>query len=152
MKYLFLLICVPTLFAHKFHASLTTLDCKTNTTEITIRLFSDDLENILSKRAGEKVSLDSEAAETATFAYLNSCFKLRLKENEEPLTLTWVGMEYDVHNTWVYLEAPANVSKANLENRIFFDLFPDQMNTVNLKENKSRRSFVYKKAKPIQQF
>ena len=67
-------------YAHKFHASFARVNYnnQAQSLEITLRLFADDLENILSRRAGRQIRLDkTPGAGQLTLAYLQDSFELR---------------------------------------------------------------------------
>lgn len=114
--------------------------------EITLRTFADDLEAILSKRAGKIARLDgSKAANGQVFAYLQSVF--RLKSGAQEIELQWVGMELKGNTAWIYLQAkvPKGPSKTSLRNDFLFDLFEDQVNVVNVIDKEKKGSLVFKR-------
>lgn len=131
--------------AHDFHASLMVLEHNpaTGEAEIALRLFTDDLETVVSKAGGEKLELESPQGEAAVFAYLGK--SLKLKNASGSLKLNWVGMEVDVDSSWVYVSCPLKDGAKGLEiaNRIFCDLFQDQINTVNVKWGKNVKTFTF---------
>lgn len=138
------------LFAvHKFHASLTQIEfnAETGTAEVAMRLFIDDLENSLSKQVGVSIALDQdrEMVIEETLKYIKKVLLVKGPKSAayEP---TWVGMEYDVHVVWVYVEfpVPKNIQSLEVMNRVFFDQFQDQVNTVNLKSGKKKETLVFR--------
>ncbi|HYP28681.1 MAG TPA: DUF6702 family protein [Blastocatellia bacterium] len=134
--------------AHKFHESLAHLEYnkEARTVEMSFRLFSDDLEESLSRRAGRKVRLDkAQDTDALTLAYLQEAFELENRDGEAK-RLRWVGMEIKVDVVWVYVEAdmPEGLDEARLRNRIFFDLFDDQINRVNVKSGAALAFLVFK--------
>lgn len=141
---------------HKYHASLTEMELnpESGKFEVVLRLFTDDLERALGKRAQQKIVLDTYAqAEPSTFAYVQSV--LVMKDGDgKPCTATWVGMEVEIKHTWVYVEidAPKDLSKAALSVRTFFGLFGNQLNTVNIKAGTQSASMTFQpgeRFKPI---
>jgi len=135
-------------YAHKFHASLTQLEFnqETGSAEVALRLFADDLENSLSKQAGTRITLDADQKLVASEAmkYLSGYFQL--KTPDKVFEAKWVGMEFDVHVVWVYLEIPIPKDQKDLQlvNSIFFDQFKDQVNTVTLKKGDLKKTLVFK--------
>ncbi|MGQ9898518.1 MAG: DUF6702 family protein [Acidobacteriota bacterium] len=129
--------------AHKFHASFTTIEFNPehNLLEISLRVFSDDLENALSRQARRRIELDRtpDAADLAG-AYVQERFKLR-RSDGTPVRMAWVGMEQRVDMTWLYIEAPAPHGFAGLEAlvTVFFELFRDQKNNVSCKGAQGKR-------------
>jgi hypothetical protein len=142
--------------AHKFHESLTQLEYneQARTVELSLRLFADDLEEILSKRARKKVRIDkAQDSEARTLAYIQDSFELEGRDGKAK-TFRWVGMEINVDVVWVYVETdmPEGLDQARLRNRIFFDLFDDQINRVNVKSGGTRAFFVFKPGDQLGQF
>ncbi len=136
------------LYAHKFHAGLTQLEYneETRALEIVLRLFADDLENILSTRSGKAVRLDRDPdIESKAHAYIRERFRIKDRTGKI-LVPRWVGMEYEVDTVWLYLELalPDGPQGLELRNRVFFDLFRDQVNTVNIKHGKHKKTLIYK--------
>ena len=141
------MLSLPAL-AHKFHESLAQLDYneEARTVEMSFRLFADDLEESLSKRAGKKIRIDkAKDADALTLAYLQDAFELKNGEGRSK-TFRWVGMEIQVDVVWVYVETdmPEGLDHAQLRNRIFFDLFDDQINRVNIRSGSAKAYYVFK--------
>ena len=142
-----LVACVP-VSAHKFHASLAEVDynAKSGSAEIAIRMFVDDLEDAVSRSAGRRVRIDTTADfDRYALAYVQSALKITDRDGHE-LQLAWVGKDASVDEVWVYVEAPApsGLDGARLSNKIFFDLFDDQVNTVIVKRNGAKSTVVFK--------
>ncbi len=128
---------VPSASAHKFHTSFAEADYNAaeQSLQITLRTFPDDLEKVLSRRAGKPVSLDDKkAAAQQTFAYLQEVFQLQ-DARGQAVKLSWVGMEAGVDNAWLYFEAklPAGVAHTRISDHWLGDLYEDQINLVNIK-------------------
>jgi len=140
---LILLIWAVPAAAHEYHASLTRIEhnLETGQLEIVVRVFSNDLERGLQKHTQRRVVLDTEPEiEKLTLAYLEERFQVG-EDATSPAPLTWVGMEIEVDVTWLYLTAPHPAGKPLVvTNRLFFDLEPTQINTVNLKTPAGRAS------------
>ncbi|MDT4968028.1 MAG: hypothetical protein QOJ64_2765 [Acidobacteriota bacterium] len=122
-------------YAHKFHVSFAEVDYnrEEQSLQISLRTFPDDVENILSRRAGRRISLDRrKEVEPLLFAYLQETFRL---ENAEAgsVKLSWVGMESKVDSVWIYFEAKLGIVKGLiLRDRFLQDLFRDQVNKVSI--------------------
>lgn len=125
--------------AHKFHFSSTQVDFNPATAsfEITIRLFADDLELVLARRAQRKVEIDrTPDAEALTFAYLRDVLRLRGPDMRE-IAVNWVGMEVKVDTVYCYLEAPApatGLRNMALAFRLFTELQRGQVNLVSFRD------------------
>lgn len=133
--------------AHKFHASLANVEYNetTKSAEISIRVFADDLEASLGKRHGSRVQIGlTPNAEKIAFDYVASAFELRDRSGAK-VDLRWVGMEPQADVVWIYVEAPleAGLDGATVDDRIFFDLFRDQVNLVNVRHGDRKASLVF---------
>ena len=135
--------------SHKFHASLSQMEynAQTQSIEIIIRMFADDLENALTLRSGKRVRIDTTAnIDALTLAYLREMFELKNGEGQAK-TLAWVGKEVKVDSMWAYLEvkyargfmAPRCATASSL-------IFDDQINRVNVKQASEKTDLVFKPA------
>lgn len=133
---------------HTFHTSLMQLefDRKEQLVEISLQVFTHDLENVLSHRSGRKVSLDkSPDAARLTLKYLNETISLRNRDGQlKPLS--WVGMESQADAVWLYVETKMTegLEGAELRDRIFFELLDDQVNLVHIKQDEKKSDLVFK--------
>jgi hypothetical protein len=141
------LLCAP-VSAHKFHASLAEVEynATTGSVEFAVRLFVDDLEASLSREHGRTVRIDSTSQFDAyALAYLNSSISVRDTSGAR-LQLAWVGKDVSVDVVWVFVEAPApnGLDGARIGDKVFFDLFDDQVNTVIVKNHGAHSTLVFK--------
>lgn len=143
--------------AHTFHTSIMSIEYnrQEQLLEISVQVFSHDLENILTRRNGKKVRLDKTPdAPQLTFAYIQDALNIKDAAGETR-PLAWVGMEAKADRVWLYLEAkmPEGIGGAQLRNRILFDLLADQLNLVHLKDADKKQDLVFKPGdgfKPLQ--
>jgi hypothetical protein len=131
---------------HKVHVSVTNLefDRPKQVVEIVIRVFTDDLENALSMRAKQSVKIDpATAGKDGQFiepamAYLRSNFELKNKAGR-PVILSWSGIEGppdgQANMIWIFVKGrmPGGLEGAQMRNKIFCELFDDQVNIINAK-------------------
>ena len=142
--------------AHKFHASLTQIEVNANskTVEVGIRVFVDDLEEALTRRAGRRVRLGTTSNfDALALAYVGASLKLDDAAGKR-LVFAWIGKETSVDVVWLYVEAPlaTPIEGGRLENSLFFELFDDQVNTVNIKDGRRRSTLTFSTgdgAKPL---
>jgi len=133
---------LPTPCPHKVHISVTNLEFNQpkQTVEIVIRVFTDDLENALSRSGARTVKIDPASAGKnrrvgdLVMAYLRSNFELKNKAGR-PVTLSWNGIEGQIDMFWLYVKGrmPGGLEGAQMRNKIFCELFDDQVNIVNAK-------------------
>jgi len=134
--------------AHKYYVSLTQAEYndETKTLEIAIRVFADDLELALTRAHKRSIYLDkSPDAPPLVLAYLQEHFEIQNSKGERQ-KFKWVGMETKVDSVWIYVESgmPEGLDKARARNTLFFELYPEQTNTVNFKAGTRRYDFAWK--------
>lgn len=134
--------------AHTFHTSLMQVEYneKEQLVEISLQVFTHDLENVLSRRSGKNVRLDkTPQAPQLTLAYLNETINLKNRDGQVK-TLSWVGMEPQADAVWLYVETKMSegLDGAQVRNRIFFDLLDDQVNLVHIKHDEKKYDLVFK--------
>ncbi len=133
---------------HKFYVSITKVEYieEEETLQIIAKIFTEDLENTLRERYHPEIYLDSkketQAEEDYILKYINK--KVNIKVNDSPVTLDYIGKEYDNDIIKIYFEVK-NVSALNsfeIENRILMEMFQEQQNIIHFKKNKLRKSLT----------
>ena len=133
---------------HNYHTSLTRMDYneKENLFEVTIRLFSHDLDPLLAKLSAKQSGPDKTAdPDKVLFDYIRENFILTGKDaSVHPLV--WVGKETKVDVVYVYMEIPYNGGQndLSLQNILFFESFPEQTNYVVAHFSGAKADLVYK--------
>jgi hypothetical protein len=144
---LLFLSLVASAAAHKFHFSFTQIEynAQEKTAAITLRVFADDLENALSQRSGKAVKLDHKDAAALAAAYVRDTVELKGRDGRIK-KLMWIGMETKVDVALLYVEAklPEGMTGLQLRQRVFFELFDDQVNQVSLKAADRKASLEFK--------
>jgi len=140
--------------AHPFYVSVTQIDFKENTLQITLKIFSDDLEDALSKKGTAKLFIGekNEHPETEKLIknYLKEQFKLQI--NNKDAEWQWIGKETEEDATWCYLEV-RNIKKIKtleVTNTILFELFDSQTNLINTSINNKKKSVILSKRTPTE--
>ena len=82
----------------------------------------------------EDLGADSLDIVELVMAYLRSNFELKNKAGR-PVALSWNGIEGQPDMFWIFVKgrAPGGLEGAQLRNKIFCELFDDQVNIVNAK-------------------
>jgi len=155
-RYLLLLLLLPLLSAseHKFYVSKTIIEFnpRSQSFEMTCKLFTDDLELALGTVDAKPIRLgtDKEPANANDLIedYIKKHFTL--KYNDELIHLSFVGKEAEADLTYCYLEfvKPQEYNTISIESTIFYELFPEQQNIVDLRANASTKTVVLIKDKP----
>jgi hypothetical protein len=138
MMYYFLSFLQVWIFSiHPIHVSVTELnyDEKEKQLEITMRLFTDDLEQTLRKSIGisdlDIMESDTTRVDQLMKSYLKEHFTVSLDNRQQ--TLVYLGHERDGDAMVFYIEV-TKVKKWNsvsIKNDVLMDRFGDQSNLVN---------------------
>lgn len=134
--------------AHKYYVSLAQAEYndQTKTLEIAVRVFADDLELALTRAEKRAVYLDKTTdVSTLILAYLQTRFEIQNGKGETQ-KFKWIGIETKVDAVWIYIETPMpeGLTGARARNTLFFELYPEQLNTVNFKAGTKRFDFAWK--------
>lgn len=141
----------PTL-AHRFHVSLAQADYnpKSGSLEVALRVNAFDLEQALSRAQGVQVDLDrTPGIDELIESYLSERITLSAPDGRRA-AFEWVGKEDFTLELWLYFELrvaartpPRELKGHTLSNRIFFELHPEQTNSVTYGRGRTRRSLRF---------
>ena len=139
---------------HEYHVSVTQMqyNAAIKTFEVSIRIFTDDLEKGLAGDNGNKPFLIKNNDQNDPFIerYIRKHFSLSdpLKKG---LPVHYIGKEQEEDATWVYLEIPFPITLegCRLQNSILSETFDDQVNMTNLKYSSEKKTFLFKKGQLV---
>lgn len=135
-----LLVFISLAFSeHKFYVSLVQLDHNEKDTllEITMKIFTDDLENALEVQSGLLLKLGTQhelpESDSILVKYISDNFKLKL--NGQDLIINYLGKEVDLDVTWCYLEVSGVefIEKMEIIDKMLTEIFEDQSNLIKVK-------------------
>ncbi len=139
---------------HEFHASVTQMQYNPaeRAFEISIRVFTDDLERGLSAASGTKISLEKGKQDALMEKYVRSHFGY-INAQKQPKPVRYVGYETEADAQWIYLEMPYSepFSGGTMRQTILTELFDDQVNMVNIKYQNQKKTFVFRKNQTVQE-
>jgi hypothetical protein len=133
----------PPTGAHPIHTSYAEADYRpaSGKLEIAWRLFTDDAETALSRRAGRTLSFAATPAaelDALLLAYVRATLAIKTPAGAA-VALTWVGREIaDAgQHVWIYVECtlPGGPERARLANRGLREVFSDQINSVRVRDH-----------------
>lgn len=141
--------------AHDFHASVTQMQYnpKERAFEISIRVFTDDLEKALTEASGAKVSLGpNDKNDPIIEKYIRAHFA-HVSPQKQPRPFQYIGHEIEADANWLYLEMPYPESFTGglLKQNALMELFDDQVNMVNVQYQGQKKTFVFRKNQPVQE-
>jgi hypothetical protein len=152
----FLIFFVLTLSSsvHDYHVSVTQMQYNPalKTFEVSIRMFTDDLERALSQGNDKQrvVVKNNDKNDPLVERYVLKSFVLT-DGQKKPVAIKYVGKEQEEDATWVYLEIPFQgpLNGYKLQNSTFMEVFDDQVNMTNIKEVSEKRTFLFKKGQAV---
>lgn len=143
--------------AHKFYFSRTLIhhNFQSGTLEIEMKLFTDDLERAVRTNSDTEIRLGVDStyyeAERLVGKYIEPRFNISV--NNLPLSVRYLGMEVENDITYCFLETTPNdaIHSIEIENLVFFEIFDDQINELDLRmQGWTRREQVtYKNPKVL---
>lgn len=148
---LLVLVAVAPAVAHPFHVTISEAEYnpRTDHLEVALRVKPVDLEEALQARFRKKVKLEKDKRADALIAkYLESVFVVRDAAGK-PIPLKWVGKEVEIQRVWLYFEFPlkGKLAGAVLDNRVFLEILPDQINTVTFRRGRAQRTLHFTRRK-----
>jgi len=133
---------------HKFYVSVSQIEyvSEKQSVQIIMRIFIEDLENLLRKRYDSEITLNESEKESQINEYINQYLssKVLFEINNELKKFNFLGKEYEDDIVFCYLEIE-NVSKIKdfkITNNLFFDVFDEQQNIIKTNINSEKESFV----------
>jgi hypothetical protein len=139
---------LPVSNLHDFHTSIAQMNynASSNSFEVSLRVFTDDLEAALSRENSRKIVLDdTPEVDAAIAAYVQKHFAM-LEPNNQKAAMNYIGKEAAVDATWIYVEIKPNGTPKGmrLQNSVLMELFDDQVNIVNFVYGSTKRTFLFK--------
>lgn len=152
--FIILLICFISLSftssRHPFYISVVDIkqDIKTSNLNISVRMFTTDLEDALKKTTSQKIDILNPANKTQMdsilFSYINK--RLNISINTIKQKLLFVGYEKEEESIWTYLEVKRSIPKVivtktiNVDTKLLYDYLPQQVNIVHTEVNMIKKS------------
>lgn len=140
----FSLLLATAFFAHDFHVSIAQADYKAGEIQMTLRVFTDDLEMTLEERGAKNLRLGTPQefaeADALIAGYLKERVRFELGDQSLPMTFVGKEVEYDLCYLYLSFNCPKTPEELSVSNQVFFDSFEDQSNIVNVKVGDNLRS------------
>jgi hypothetical protein len=135
---------------HDYHVSVTQMQYNPalKSFEISIRIFTDDLERGLSLSNDKQrfILKDGDKNDAFIEKYIRRSFILT-DSQKKPLAIQFIGREQEEDATWVYLEIPFQgpLEGCKLQNATLMEVFDDQVNMTNIKLASDKKTLLFKK-------
>tara|TARA_R110000772_G_scaffold209125_1_gene319671 strand:+ start:247 stop:750 length:504 start_codon:yes stop_codon:yes gene_type:complete len=133
---------------HKFYVSITKIEyvAESESLEIITQFFLDDIEEVLRKRYRPDVSLGTTKETEEDTALLKEYIlqKLKISVNGTPVTLDYLGIEYDIDMVKSYIEVNGieDFESIEVEFKALTEIFAEQQNIIHFKTSKKRKSLI----------
>lgn len=137
--------------AHQLKAALTTVlfNSRSGRLEVMHRFYLHDAEQVASGIAGRGAALLEDAEDRQRFGiYVHERFTLATADGT-PLPLSLRGTEIDGDYLWVYQAMPLpdpSLPALVISNDVLRDVWPDQVNTVNVEGTGPVQTLVFRDA------
>ncbi len=145
------LFSVTAITLHKEYYSITEIkhSKKEQTLQISMRLFTNDIDLALNKHFSRTIELGTENetanADNLLVSYLNQKFTIWL--NNKQITYEYLGKEFEKDVSYIYLECPIDepISTLTVQNSVLTELYFEQENIVKIHINDLDKSLILNK-------
>lgn len=121
--------------------------------EVSIRMFTDDLEVALSRETTQKIRLaPNDAHDPLVERYIRKHFAMQ-NARKQPRPYQYVGKEPEGDATWVYIEIPFGEALAGsvIRQDVLMEVFDDQVNLINVTYQSQRKTLLFRKNESVQE-
>lgn len=138
-------------FAHPFYFSLTQVDHnpQNQSLEVTIKLFTDDIEQALEAQGTDKLYLGDAKEHQSSDRYLTTYLEQHLQfwVNGKAATYQYLGKEVELDVLWAYVEIDSvpELSTVKVLNNLLLEHFEDQQNVVQFRVGNQKESMLLRK-------
>jgi len=125
---------------HPFYVSMTEISYnqQDKKLEMSVRIFTDDLEKALAKNCNCKADLSRNETKESMNAILSKYLEknLRIYPDGKLMKFEFIGYEREEESTWSFLEIDCDKSPENLkvDDRLLYDVQKQQSNLVRFKK------------------
>ena len=134
-------------FVHDFHFSRTKAhyNSETQTLQMSMNVFTDDLELAVRTCGHEALKIDVETnSVTDSLLSIYVLSKFRASHAGLPLDMEWIGYECDYDVTYVYVESEAFSLDSTLliDQTLLMEIFDDQENVLDFESSETEVSYI----------
>jgi len=155
---LILLIALLPLFGftmHKYYISLIQVEhsTKANTVQISMRIFIDDMQEVLQKNFNQtyELAVPDEPVEKVNKdinTYAQKKFGIEVNKVAKPFVFLGKEYEHDVVYLYFEVENITSISEVKITDTMLIDQFPDQKNIIKLAMNDIKKTFFLTRNEP----
>lgn len=133
---------------HPFYISVVEMNHnpKEATVEISVRIFSEDLEKTIKKYTTAKIDINNPPDKAFMDKQINTYIsqRLKLKINGQPVTFNYIGYEIQKESAWCYFEITKVPEVKKLEVvdcSLLYDFEKSQTNILHVKSKGIEKSY-----------
>ena len=120
---------------HPFYVSITEFEIKQDTMQISLRMFTEDLEMILNEKSNRKVFLQAPADYEKNLVNIGDYLfeHFQVNDGARNLRIEWIGHEFEDDVIWVYGQTAISSEQRLIfiRNSVLTDLFEGQQNMIH---------------------
>jgi hypothetical protein len=144
---------------HPMYISLALVDYnpKTQSLDITLKVFTDDLQDAIRKQSQRDdlyIGYDDElaAVDSLIQVYFNEALKFIPNEETTTSEMAFIGKEIELDVTWCYFQINdiQDIKKLQSHCSIFTELFPSQTTIMHVKRNGKEKSMLFNRERKDQ--
>ena len=143
---------------HPFYVAVIDINhnTKAGSLEISIRVFTPDLEQTLQKYSNTKIDIanskDNTLLDKQISTYINQ--KIQFKVNGQSANIIYIGHEIQNESVWIYAEIAkvTQLKKLDINCNLLYDYKDLQSNIFHVKSNGNEKSFKLDYPKSITSF
>ncbi len=143
---------------HEYHASVTNMQYnpKERSFEVSIRMFTDDLEKTLTREnGGQRVVFDKRYEKNndqLLEKYVRKHFSV-VSAQKHRKAFTYMGHETEADAQWIYIELPYEEAFKGvmMQQSVLTDTFDDQVNLVTVNYNTQKKTILFRKNQTVQE-
>lgn len=132
---------------HPFYVSVIDINqnTKVSTIEISIRIFTPDLEQTLQKYSSTKLDMANPKDKALLDKQINNYIaqKMQLRVNGQVANMLYIGHEIQMESIWIYAEIPkvTQLKKLDVTCSLLYDFTDLQSNIFHVKANEIEKSY-----------
>lgn len=144
-------------YYHPVHITITNVDYYENESkfEIKIKIFSDDLENIIQKKTGINIGLTtltiSKKTEPYLIEYISENFNLFVNNKNKPLINKSSKFTYEIKDGAILIDVSIKISEKvrtlKIYNNLLNDLYDDMKNMLIINWKNQEKGIIFAKNK-----
>ena len=129
--------------SHAIYISVCELEYESQSINIKIKTFTNDLEDAIHNQTGEAISIDNQLNSTITHSKISDYLlaHVNFSIDKKPLKPELIKVQKENDATWSYFHVKNVSAFTNLEirNNLFLELFETQQNIVSISYNTEKK-------------